>query len=154
MTGTSATTPASANSRATSPTRRMFSLRSAAENPRSALSPWRRLSPSSRYAGRPTATSARSTSAGTVDFPDPDSPVNHTVAPAEGRSPRPTAPECQTTLSEAMGALGPDLGGPGHHPRRHRVVRRLVHEHEAAGGAVPPVLVVEQRHGGAQPHPP
>ena len=49
ITGTSATRPASAISRATSPTRRTFSVRSAAENPRSALSPWRTLSPSSTY---------------------------------------------------------------------------------------------------------
>ena len=40
--------PASAISLATSPTRRMFSTRSASVKPRSLFSPWRTLSPSSR----------------------------------------------------------------------------------------------------------
>ena len=40
--------PASAISAATSATRRMFSTRSSAVKPRSLLSPWRTLSPSSR----------------------------------------------------------------------------------------------------------
>ena len=40
--------PASTNSLATSPTRRMFSTRSASVKPRSRFRPWRTLSPSSR----------------------------------------------------------------------------------------------------------
>jgi hypothetical protein len=40
-------TPVSAKSLATSPMRRMFSSRSAAEKPRFLLKPWRTLSPSS-----------------------------------------------------------------------------------------------------------
>ena len=45
---TSTIKPASAMSLATSATRRMFSTRSSAVKPRSRLSPWRTLSPSSR----------------------------------------------------------------------------------------------------------
>ena len=48
MNATSTISPASTISRATSATRRRFSIRSAAVNPRSLLSPWRTLSPSSR----------------------------------------------------------------------------------------------------------
>ncbi len=40
--------PDSTKSFATSPTRRMFSTRSASEKPKSRVSPWRTLSPSSR----------------------------------------------------------------------------------------------------------
>ena len=40
--------PAAAKSADTSPTRRLFSVRSCREKPRSALSPWRTLSPSSK----------------------------------------------------------------------------------------------------------
>ena len=55
---TTATTPASANRRATWPTRRTFSARSPGAKPRSSESPWRMLSPSSRYAARPLETAA------------------------------------------------------------------------------------------------
>ena len=51
----SASAPDSANMAATSPARRTFSVRSRSEKPRSAFSPWRRLSPSSMKAGRPAA---------------------------------------------------------------------------------------------------
>ena len=71
ITGTRATRPASAISRATSPTRRTFSARSAAENPRSALSPWRTLSPSSTYVARPSASRRPATASASVDLPDP-----------------------------------------------------------------------------------
>src|ERR687898_3288401 len=151
MTGTSATTPASANSRATSPTRRMFSVRSAVEKPRSMLRPCRRLSPSSKYAERPAATSARSTSTATDDFPDPDSPVNQTVAPSDGRSSRPIPPRCQTTFLVTDSG---DLGRAQDDAGAHRVVGDLVDQDEAAGGAVAAVLVVKKKHPGVPGPPP
>src|ERR687897_1136086 len=151
MTGTNATTPASANSRATSPTRRMFSVRSAVEKPRSALRPCRRLSPSSRYAERPAATSARSTSTATDDFPDPDNPVNQTVAPSDGRSSRAIPPWCQTMFSVTDSG---DLGRAQDDAGAHRVVGDLVDQDEAAGGAVAAGLVGEKKHPGGGRHPP
>ena len=78
----SATTPASASRRVKWPTRLMFSVRSPGEKPRSSDKPWRRLSPSSRYAVRPDSTSARSTATAMVDLPEAGRPVNQMVAPA------------------------------------------------------------------------
>ena len=71
MKAVSTISPASAISRATSPTRRMFSIRSASVKPRSRLSPWRTLSPSSRKVWRPRATSFFSTRLAMVDLPAP-----------------------------------------------------------------------------------
>ena len=149
ITGTSATRPASAISRATSPTRRTFSARSAAENPRSALSPWRTLSPSSTYVARPSASSRPATASASVDLPEPDSPVNHTVAPrrpvAAQRASRSTvAGVPEDPLRHALGAE--HAGGGG-------LVRRLVDEDEAAGDAVAAVVVGEQRRRRPQRHP-
>ena len=66
------------------------------------MSPWRTLSPSSTY-DRPTRLQQRAcaTASATVDLPEPDSPVNHTVAPcspaADQRASRPTVASCQKT---------------------------------------------------------
>ena len=101
----SARTPDSANMRATSPARRTFSVRSWSEKPRSALSPWRRLSPSSRKAGRPLLTKASSTAEARVDLPAPDRPVNRSVPPggpsAAKRSARESRPPWRTTFGLA-----------------------------------------------------
>ena len=73
--------PASANSAAISPMRRMFSCRSSGEKPRSALRPRRTLSPSSVYARQPWSNKLRSSAIAIVDLPDPGSPVSQTTAP-------------------------------------------------------------------------
>ena len=80
MKAVSTISPASAISRATSPTRRIFSIRSASVKPRSRLRPWRTLSPSSRKVCRPRAASFFSTRLAMVDLPAPDRPVNHSTA--------------------------------------------------------------------------
>jgi hypothetical protein len=73
--------PASAKSVATSPTRRTFSRRSSAENPRSLQSPARTLSPSSTYALNPSSNRRRSTCIASVDFPEAGRPVSQMTAP-------------------------------------------------------------------------
>src|SRR6478735_5014737 len=102
---------------------------------------------------------SRSVWTATVDLPEPDRPVNHTVAPpnsvAANRSVRATSPGCQTTLglvrSVTCGTTsGASLRGPDDHPGRHRLARRFVDQHEAPGVAVAPILVEEQR--GRGPH--
>ncbi len=102
MNAVTATRPASANSAATSPTRRMFSARSAGAKPRSELSPWRRLSPSSTKAECPAPTSAASSAAASVDLPEPESPVNQTTQPRwpsrRSRSPAATAERWRVRL--------------------------------------------------------
>ena len=94
--------PASASSAATSATRRWFSARSLGEKRRSRLSPSRKLSPSSRYAGTPASMSRRSTSIAIVDLPAPDRPVSQSVAPrypsARHRAARSRGLGCQVTL--------------------------------------------------------
>jgi hypothetical protein len=67
--------------RGTSAMRRMFSLRSFSENPRSLFRPKRTLSPSSRYAARPRWRRCCSRAVATVDLPEADRPVNQTVKP-------------------------------------------------------------------------
>src|SRR5687768_2907016 len=87
----------------------------------------------------------------TVDFPEPDRPVNHTVAPCEGRSDRSTCPACQVTLvllNRSVAERGEDHAGAD------GGVGGLVDEDEAPGGAVAPVLVVEERQRGAERHAP
>src|SRR5215471_7660777 len=69
--------PASTNSFATSATRRIFSTRSASVKPRSRLSPWRTLSPSSTNVRLPSAWSFCSKLLAIVDLPAPERPVNH-----------------------------------------------------------------------------
>ena len=94
--------PASVISLATSPTRRMFSTRSASVNPRSRLSPCRTLSPSSSIVCRPLTSSLFSARSAIVDFPAPDNPVNHSTAACcsfnAARSLRPTVRLCQCRL--------------------------------------------------------
>src|SRR6202171_3890239 len=76
---TSAITPASTNSRATSATRLMFSIRASLVKPRSRLRPWRRLSPSSNVVWRPRSARRLSTRLAMVDFPAPLSPVSQST---------------------------------------------------------------------------
>ena len=94
--------PASVISRATSPTRRTFSTRSASVKPRSRLSPCRTLSPSSSIVCRPAASSFFSTMSAMVDFPAPDKPVSHSTAGVcsfcAARCSRPTVSACQWML--------------------------------------------------------
>ena len=71
--------PASAMRRASSPTRRTFSVRVAASKPRSAFKPCRRLSPSSSMVWQPAAASLRSRRLAIVDSPAPGKPVSHTT---------------------------------------------------------------------------
>jgi hypothetical protein len=78
---TSVISPVSAKSFDTSPIRRMFSSRSAAEKPRFLLSPCRTLSPSRRQEARPRECSACSRVHATVLLPLPLKPVNHTTHP-------------------------------------------------------------------------
>ena len=85
--------------------RRWFSARSAMEKPRSALRPWRRLSPSRTYAGVPFSSSFCSTSIATDDLPDPDSPVNHTVRPFDNRSSDVHSDSWRTVLGLAVRAV-------------------------------------------------
>lgn len=75
------TTPLSANSLATSATRRMFSSRSVWLNPRFLFKPVRTLSPSSPYAGMPRDTRNASSSKAIEVFPAPENPVSQTVQP-------------------------------------------------------------------------
>src|SRR5437870_10070806 len=97
-----ATMPASVNSLATSPMRRMFSVRSVGEKPRFLLRPWRMLSPSRMKARTSRAQRSFSSATAIVDFPEPESPVSHTVQPrcpfSCSRSARVTAPGCHTML--------------------------------------------------------
>ena len=81
MKETRQTTPASAKSLDTSPILRMFSSRSANENPRSLFNPWRTLSPSRTYAGTPLEIKYSSSFMAIVDLPAPERPVNQTVQP-------------------------------------------------------------------------
>src|ERR1700683_2664129 len=117
-----ATSPASASRQATSAARLTFSLRSSRLNPRSPLRPVLRLSPSSRYAFRLWATSRSSTATASVDFPDPDSPVSHRVAPLapklSARLARLTCPGCQVTSDDLMPLL-PISVGPEQHAGAH-----------------------------------
>src|SRR5207253_5352419 len=132
MKAVSATMPASVNSFATSPMRRMFSVRSAGEKPRFLLRPWRTLSPSSTKACTLRSQSAFSSATAMVDFPEPERPVNQTVALRcplrRSRSARVTAPWCQTMLVAFCSAMRavligrdedcPDVGsGPGDYHR-------------------------------------
>lgn len=71
----------SANSLATSEMRRMFSLRSFSEKPRSLFRPKRTLSPSRRYAASPRCRRCCSRAVATVDLPEADRPVNQMVKP-------------------------------------------------------------------------
>src|SRR5918994_6726174 len=96
----------------------------------------------------PASTSARSASTATDDFPDPDSPVNQTVAPSDGRSSRAIPPWCQNTFSLTDSG---DLGRAQDDAGAHRVLGDLVDQDEAAGGAVAAVLVGEKRPPGAPP---
>src|SRR5438445_3509079 len=73
--------PASANSFATSPARRIFSFRSSGEKVKSEQRPRRRLSPSSTQTCLPCSNNARSSRPASVDLPEPLKPVNHTTAP-------------------------------------------------------------------------
>ena len=73
--------PDSANSFATSPTRRIFYVRSSGEKPRSPLRLWRKLSPSSTYEKYPSETSSFSTSVASVLLPLAERPVNQSTAP-------------------------------------------------------------------------
>ena len=79
MKAVSTISPASAISLATSPIRRIFSIRSASVKPRSLFSPWRTLSPSSRKVCRFINASFFSTALAMVDLPEPESPVNHST---------------------------------------------------------------------------
>src|ERR1700722_601291 len=81
MKAVSAMVPPSQNSLATSPMRRMFSARSAAENPRFLFRPWRMLSPSSTNVCLPRECSRWSTVLATVLLPQALSPVNQSTAP-------------------------------------------------------------------------
>lgn len=65
----------------TSPIRRMFSVRSLSEKPRSLFRPKRTLSPSRRYAASPRCRRCCSSAVATVDFPEADRPVNQSVKP-------------------------------------------------------------------------
>src|SRR5438876_12128326 len=113
MKAVSAMMPASVNSFATSPMRRMFSVRSAGEKPRFLLRPWRTLSPSRTKACTLRSQSAFSSATAMVDFPEPERPVNQTVALRcplrRSRSARVTAPWCQTMLVAFCSAIGPVL---------------------------------------------
>ena len=95
---TSVIIPLSAYSFETSPILRMFSSRSAAVNPKFEFNPCRMLSPSSTCAIFPRLNSSCSSVYATVDFPDPDRPVNQSTHPrcpsALSRVSRSTAPSC------------------------------------------------------------
>ena len=73
------TEPAWATSLATCAARRMFSERSAAEKPRSELSPRRNSSPSSTHTEQRRSNRARSRWVASVDFPELGSPVSQTT---------------------------------------------------------------------------
>ena len=66
--------------------RRMFSLRSFSEKPRSLFRPNRTLSPSNRYEASPRCSRCCSSAVATVDLPDADRPVNQMVNPRWPRS--------------------------------------------------------------------
>src|SRR5829696_4304169 len=136
---TRATTPASASSAAAWAVRRTFSARSSGLKPRLPLRPWRRLSPSSRSAGRPAPISSASTSTASVDLPEAGSPVSQTVAPLKpsvaARSCGVTAPSCQRVFAVFIVL---DLTSGGRASARGRLVQpalRLVHPGPAAGAA-------------------
>ena len=93
MSGTSATTPASAKSRATSPTRRTFSVAVVGGEAEVAVEAVAQVVAVEQVGGHARASSsvARRATA-TVDLPEPDRPVNHTVAPCDaGRAQRSAA---------------------------------------------------------------
>ena len=140
--GTSTTWPESARSVATWASLRRFSARSAIEKPRSALRPWRRLSPSRTYAGTPFSSSFCSTSIATDDLPDPDRPVNHTVRPFDSRSSAVHSDSWRTVFGLAVRAVtyGQD------HARRDGAVGVRVDQDERTGRRVAAVLVEQQRH--------
>ena len=91
------------------------------------------------------ATSRASHAAATVDLPEPDSPVNQIVAPCDGRSLPGDLPGVPGDVVAAH-----SLSGARIMPAPTVVLRGLVDEDEAAGGAVAAVLVVEERQRGAQ----
>ena len=66
--------------------RRMFSLRSFSEKPRSLFRPNRTLSPSNRYEASPRCSRCCSSAVATVDLPEADRPVNQMVNPRWPRS--------------------------------------------------------------------
>ena len=66
---------------AVSPTRRIFSVLSSDEKPKSLQRPWRTLSPSRTITWHPMSKSSRESALAIVDFPDPESPVNQRIAP-------------------------------------------------------------------------
>lgn len=102
MKAASTTVPASRKSRATSPTRRIFSSRSAMEKPRSQHKPCRTLSPSRIKVRTRRACSLSSSALASVDFPDPEKPVNQMIRArwpcSTSLSPRETAACCQMRL--------------------------------------------------------
>ena len=79
ISATIAISPAWFMSRASSAARRIFSLRSADEKPKSLHKPRRNASPSKMAHGCPLASNAFSSERASVVFPAPDNPVNQMV---------------------------------------------------------------------------
>jgi hypothetical protein len=77
----STATPLRVSSLATKVTRSIFLSRSSLEKPRSRVSPWRTMSPSSRSTFRPRSRSSSSSRMARAVLPAPDRPVNQTVTP-------------------------------------------------------------------------
>src|ERR1700753_294355 len=121
--------PASVMRRATSPTRLMFSMRSASVNPKSRFKPWRTLSPSSMKVWRFMRYSFLSTKLAMVDLPAPDRPVNHNHAGL-------LILERHALLARHIDCLPVDVlraaQGEMQHAGSHGGVAQLVDEDEAA----------------------
>ena len=105
----------------------------------------------------PRSVSSAASALATVDFPEPESPVSHTVAPLHaGGAPALVARHLALVPDDVGAAVALDRSRSRlaeDHPRADRLERALVDEDEAAGDAVAAVLVDEQRHRGADRDP-
>ena len=107
----------------------------------------------------PRAVSSVVSALATVDLPEPDSPVSHTVAPRTPAARQRSRARHLALVPDDVGT-GRSVSGTGSgrglaedHPRADGLERALVDEDEAAGDPVAPVLVDEQRHRGADRDP-
>ena len=131
ITGTSTTSPASAIRAATSPIRRTFSRAVGRREPEVGVEPVAHVVAVEDVGGAAGLEQAVATASASVDLPDPDSPVNHTVAPASPwRSQRRRPIDGGAVPGDVAGR---SRRGERDHAGGDRLVGHLVDQHEAAG---------------------